>query len=38
MANILDLQALELPAEDVVALGSGQSSHCNDTSGISIFC
>ncbi|MER6307785.1 class III lanthipeptide [Streptomyces sp. NPDC001657] len=38
MANILDLQSLELRDEDVVALGSGQSSHCNDTSGISIFC
>ncbi|MFI5522543.1 class III lanthipeptide [Streptomyces platensis] len=38
MANILDLQSLELRDEDVVALGSGNSSHCNDTSGISILC
>ncbi|MGW8972118.1 MULTISPECIES: class III lanthipeptide [Streptomyces] len=38
MANILDLQSLELRDEDVVALGSGNSAHCNDTSGISLFC
>ncbi|WP_406478517.1 SapB/AmfS family lantipeptide [Streptomyces platensis] len=38
MANILDLQSLELRDEDVVALGSGNSEHCNDTSGISIGC
>ncbi|MYT30898.1 MULTISPECIES: hypothetical protein [unclassified Streptomyces] len=38
MANILDLQSLELRDEDVHALDSGQSDHCNDTSGISIGC
>ncbi|MEW1660235.1 MULTISPECIES: class III lanthipeptide [unclassified Streptomyces] len=38
MANILDLQSLELRDEDIVALGSGNSVHCNDTSGISIAC
>ncbi|QHC21370.1 SapB/AmfS family lantipeptide [Streptomyces sp. GS7] len=38
MANILDLQSLELRDEDIVALGSGNSEHCNDTSGISVVC
>ncbi|MDX3132616.1 class III lanthipeptide [Streptomyces europaeiscabiei] len=38
MANILDLQALELPQEEAEAMNSTQSNHCNDTSGISIFC
>lgn len=38
MANILDLQALEIPQDDVAPAGSGQSSHCDDTSTISVFC
>ncbi|MER5372443.1 MULTISPECIES: class III lanthipeptide [unclassified Streptomyces] len=40
MANILDLQALELPQEQTEAgpLNSTQSNHCDDTSSISLFC
>ncbi|MFF4601715.1 class III lanthipeptide [Streptomyces sp. NPDC001339] len=38
MANILDLQAMEIPQEDMLSADSGQSNHCDDTSTISVFC
>ncbi|WP_344031558.1 class III lanthipeptide [Streptomyces luteireticuli] len=38
MANILDLQALEAPQEDMALAGSTQSNHCDDTSSLSMWC